>query len=643
MAETQATLFDSPEYKQALEQERSRRYGTLDSDVVMSRRDKRKWDKFINSGEGVRYLVQQAENIKNQPTVTSEEQTPTYERFDKDKVVTELFGTNASRRERRWVNRNENTLREDHNEAQFNKLKQLYAPSQKPAQEPIQETPTETPTQETASIQMTSTFDNPDSELTTTSNNNTTNNPVSTKRYNTNTAQSDETKRSAGAPTTTSFTGKATSAGEKTDTAHKATNQTTPTETEDSFQSTFIPEYQRDGKIFNTKLNDYIDYYQDLTPQQNEALVNRELERRKLVRGYQDKNYENVTIGGESVWKDPKTNSYFREDGTVVRGGRIGRRHNGKLTYGDFNLDRFAAYNDVTGNFVINDGKRYLRYDPEGYGDFYIGEDGNIYRAGFLGKFDRLLNYDEESKAYANNPNAAWFKAYQQLYNLINSHRKGGIMIKKHQQGGQLSPEQQELQFALLGYVVATKKQPKDENEIQMIAQQLVQLKQQNPQQYSQLVQLGQQAQAQKAEKGAKLNYLKSLKGQCPDGEELVYFKKGGMLCSECQKKENKVTQSKKKMNAIEEFKAGCKVKKHQEGGLVDPTAINDFAAYRKKQFLSEYGKPTPTDGKDELHLTKEEFLSQPPKYTFQDYNPELNPQFGQLRNPYKSTANKTF
>lgn len=134
------------------------------------------------------------------------------------------------------------------------------------------------------------------------------------------------------------------------------------------------------------------------------------------------------------------------------------------------------------------------------------------------------------------------------------------------QQGGQLSPEQQELQYALLGYVVATKKQPKDENEINQIAQQLIQLKQQDPNKYNQLVQLGQQAQAQKAEKGAKINYLKKLKGQCPEGEELVYFKKGGMLDCGCQKKQNggevKKPKENKKSNPIEEFKKGRKTKK---------------------------------------------------------------------------------
>jgi hypothetical protein len=49
----------------------------------------------------------------------------------------------------------------------------------------------------------------------------------------------------------------------------------------------------------------------------------------------------------------------------------------------------------------------------------------------------------------------------------------------------------------------------------------------------------------------------------CPDGEELVYFKKGGMIDCGCQKKEKggEVKQP-KKANAIEEFKKGRKSKK---------------------------------------------------------------------------------
>ena len=53
--------------------------------------------------------------------------------------------------------------------------------------------------------------------------------------------------------------------------------------------------------------------------------------------------------------------------------------------------------------------------------------------------------------------------------------------------------------------------------------------------------------QAQKAQKGAKINYLRGLKGLCPEGYKTVTFKQGGRICTKCEKL--------KKGNAIDEFK----------------------------------------------------------------------------------------
>ncbi len=47
-----------------------------------------------------------------------------------------------------------------------------------------------------------------------------------------------------------------------------------------------------------------------------------------------------------------------------------------------------------------------------------------------------------------------------------------------------------------------------------------------------------QSKQAQKVEHGAKLQYFKKLKNQCADDEEIVYFKKGGLVDCGCKKKE---------------------------------------------------------------------------------------------------------
>ena len=44
---------------------------------------------------------------------------------------------------------------------------------------------------------------------------------------------------------------------------------------------------------------------------------------------------------------------------------------------------------------------------------------------------------------------------------------------------------------------------------------------------------------ARKAAHGAKLQYIKKLKNQCPEGEELYYYKKGGSVGCGCKKKED--------------------------------------------------------------------------------------------------------
>ena len=55
---------------------------------------------------------------------------------------------------------------------------------------------------------------------------------------------------------------------------------------------------------------------------------------------------------------------------------------------------------------------------------------------------------------------------------------------------------------------------------------------------YQQFMQEIQQQQAQKAKFGAKLNYIKGLNGQCPEGTEMQYFKEGGNICKKCVAKQ---------------------------------------------------------------------------------------------------------
>ena len=69
---------------------------------------------------------------------------------------------------------------------------------------------------------------------------------------------------------------------------------------------------------------------------------------------------------------------------------------------------------------------------------------------------------------------------------------------------------------------------------------------------------------------GAKLNYIRDIKGGCPEGQEVVYFKKGGLVCKKCVEKGAAGAEAKAKgMDAVKAFKDKCgsKMKKKACGG----------------------------------------------------------------------------
>ena len=141
-------------------------------------------------------------------------------------------------------------------------------------------------------------------------------------------------------------------------------------------------------------------------------------------------------------------------------------------------------------------------------------------------------------------------------------------MIKKFQQGGQADQ-------AIMQFVQGIAQ------ELQADPQQVVQAAQQNPEALKAAVQVFQETQdikqaaqtfaqavqqkTQAAKHGAKLNYIKSLKHQCAEDEEVYYFKKGGSVGCGCRKKEDggEVTKASKGCSAVAKFKA---IKKAQEG-----------------------------------------------------------------------------
>lgn len=125
----------------------------------------------------------------------------------------------------------------------------------------------------------------------------------------------------------------------------------------------------------------------------------------------------------------------------------------------------------------------------------------------------------------------------------------------KFQQGGTMN-NQQELQKAFVAYLIQDAQsqgvQIQSEQDLQAYAEQLgedgIKAKYQE---FMQKMRGGVMARL-----GAKLEYYKKLKGVCPEGEELVYFKQGGRICKACQKAQ-KGTKVTKKANEVDKFKAG--------------------------------------------------------------------------------------
>ena len=113
--------------------------------------------------------------------------------------------------------------------------------------------------------------------------------------------------------------------------------------------------------------------------------------------------------------------------------------------------------------------------------------------------------------------------------------------------------------------------------------QQIMQAAQSGDQQAVQLAQMiqsvaQQMQQVQAAKFGAKLNYIDTLRGICPQGYETKYFKKGGRLCKTCQP----VNVAPMDYDPISSFKQGRKIKKGQTGSVLPDAGKFDktFTSY---------------------------------------------------------------
>lgn len=134
------------------------------------------------------------------------------------------------------------------------------------------------------------------------------------------------------------------------------------------------------------------------------------------------------------------------------------------------------------------------------------------------------------------------FKQGGQMY----KYAAGAQMVQPQQASGQQGIEQQAMtlvQAAMQG----------DQQANQTI-QKIMQAAQQGDQQAAKLLQaiVQQMKGSRKARLGAKLDYIKQSIGECPEGQEVVYFKKGGEICKICA---GKKMQDGGKSDPIKNFK----------------------------------------------------------------------------------------
>lgn len=149
---------------------------------------------------------------------------------------------------------------------------------------------------------------------------------------------------------------------------------------------------------------------------------------------------------------------------------------------------------------------------------------------------------------------------------------------------------QEELQKAFMAYLIQDAQaqgiQLQSEQDLQAYAEQLgedgIKAKYQE---FIQKMQGGAMAKL-----GAKLQYYKKLKGICPEGYEMTYFKVGGKICKSCQKKQmEKGGKAQKKLNAVQKFKQERKTINsndtiHTKKGIKDLNGRTKYPRFNPKE-----------------------------------------------------------
>ncbi len=162
------------------------------------------------------------------------------------------------------------------------------------------------------------------------------------------------------------------------------------------------------------------------------------------------------------------------------------------------------------------------------------------------------------------------FKQGGQMY----KYAAGAQMVQPQQASGQQGIEQQ-----AMALVQAAMQGDKQANQT---IQKIMQAAQQGDQQAAQLLKtIVQQIKgSRKARLGAKLDYIKQSIGECPEGQEVVYFKKGGEICKVCA---GKKMQNGGKSDPIKNFK-----KKKEQDAVKQSYQRNPYTRGKSAKEIAE-------------------------------------------------------
>lgn len=170
---------------------------------------------------------------------------------------------------------------------------------------------------------------------------------------------------------------------------------------------------------------------------------------------------------------------------------------------------------------------------------------------------------------------------------LVNLKFKQGGQMYKYAAGAQMvqpqqTGEQQGIEQQAMALVQAAMQGDKQANQT---IQKIMQAAQQGDQQAAQVAQLlknivQQMKGSRKARLGAKLDYIKQSIGECPEGQEVVYFKKGGEICKVCA---GKKMQNGGKSDPIKNFK-----KKKEQDAVKQSYQRNPYTRGKSAKEIAE-------------------------------------------------------